>query len=130
VVPLSTPAIAILTGLRALYSADPARLIFPSPSTNKPLSDVALAKALRLAGGGEATVHGLRSSFRDWCAEKTNFPREVAEAALAHSNKDRVEAAYLRARYLEQRRRLMAAWADFVTDTAPGEVVSIGRPGA
>jgi integrase len=63
--------------------------------------------------GVEAVPHGFRSSFRDWCAEATNFPREVAEQALAHANPDRVEAAYFRSDLFEKRRVLMAEWATF-----------------
>ena len=62
----------------------------------------------------DATVHGFRSSFRDWAAEETSFPREVAEAALAHVVGDATERAYRRGDALEQRRRLMTAWAEFL----------------
>ena len=65
--------------------------------------------------GHELTVHGFRSSFRDWCAEQTEFPREVCEAALAHVNADKTEDAYLRSDLLEKRRELMAAWASYIT---------------
>ena len=61
----------------------------------------------------EVTVHGFRSTFRDWCAEQTNFPREAAELALAHSIGDSVERAYQRSDLLEKRRKLMEAWAQF-----------------
>ncbi len=64
-------------------------------------------------GRDGVTAHGFRSAFRDWCAEATGYPREVAEVALAHVNKDRVEAAYLRGDLLEKRRRLMDDWAKF-----------------
>ncbi len=65
-----------------------------------------------------ATVHGFRSSFRDWCGDKTNFPREVAEAALAHKVGDEVERAYRRSDALEKRRRLMQEWADYCSSSA------------
>jgi integrase len=61
-----------------------------------------------------ATVHGFRSAFRDWAAEQTNFPREVCEAALAHSKRDAVEAAYFRSDLFEKRRLLMNLWAEFL----------------
>jgi integrase len=61
--------------------------------------------------GYDITAHGFRSAFRDWAAERTTFPREVCEAALAHSNVDKVEAAYLRSDLFEQRRALMGQWA-------------------
>ncbi len=61
------------------------------------------------------TVHGFRSSFRDWCAEQTSYPREVAEAALAHTVKDKSEAAYQRGDMFEKRRKLMTSWATYCT---------------
>ena len=128
-VPLSAPALAILQEMAQL-GTDPARLVFPGQAKGKPLSDVALNKALATAGGGDFTVHGMRSTFRDWCAERaTGYPREVAEAALAHTNKDKVEAAYLRGDHFEQRRRLMDSWATHATTPAApaGRVVSIGK---
>ena len=72
----------------------------------------------------EATAHGFRSSFRDWSAERTNFPREVCELALAHSNKDKIEAAYQRSDLFEKRRELMDTWAAYVTNTS-AEVVAL-----
>jgi integrase len=116
-VPLSPAALVIL---RAAYPAGTtekpaAGLVFPGGKKGSPLSDVAVAKALRTAGVDNATVHGMRSTFRDWAAERTNYPREISEAALAHTNKDKVEAAYLRGDHFEKRRRLMEAWADFAT---------------
>jgi integrase len=84
-----------------------------------------LAKAVQIASGMGATVHGFRSTFRDWCAETTNYPRELAEAALAHALKDKTEAAYQRGDLLEKRRRLMADWAVFCgRKLAAGEVVT------
>ena len=62
----------------------------------------------------EATVHGLRSSFRDWCGDKTNFPREVCEAALAHVIENQTEAAYRRSDLFEKRRELMGKWGDYI----------------
>jgi integrase len=70
---------------------------------------------LRRVKRDDITGHGFRSSFRDWCAERTRFPRAVAEAALAHVVKDRTEAAYLRTEFFDQRRSLMNTWAAFVT---------------
>lgn len=115
-VPLSDAAIEILTGLEPL-KRKPDGLVFPGGRAGSPLSDVAVSKAL--AGAVEGfTVHGCRSSFRDWCGESTNFPREIAEAALAHTNKDKVEAAYARTDHLEKRRKLMEAWARHCTTPA------------
>lgn len=110
-VPLSEAALAILREMMALKRR-PDGLIFPGGKPGSPLSDVSLSKALAVAGGGDATVHGMRSTFRDWCAEATAYPREIAESALAHTNKDKVEAAYLRGDALDKRRLLMSAWGD------------------
>lgn len=71
------------------------------------------------------TVHGFRSTFRDWAAEQSSCPREVAEAALAHALKDKTEAAYQRGDLLEKRRELMVAWADHCASLRKGEVVDI-----
>ncbi len=72
-----------------------------------------------------ATVHGFRSSFRDWCGEETSFPREIAEAALAHKVGNEVERAYRRGDALEKRRKLMQAWADYCMASSGGKVVSL-----
>jgi integrase len=83
---------------------------------------------LRRMNRDDLTVHGFRSTFRDWASERTNFPREVAEMALAHAISDAVEAAYRRGDLFEKRRRLMAAWADYCAKPSQaGKVVSIGR---
>jgi len=107
-VPLSDTAMDVLREVAKLGTA-PNAFIFPGLKAGRPLSDVALAKAV----GSAATVHGFRSTFRDWCAEATNYPRELAEAALAHVLKDKTEAAYQRGDLLERRRQLMDAWAMF-----------------
>jgi integrase len=73
------------------------------------------------------TVHGFRSTFRDWTAERTAFPREIAEAALAHVLKDKTEAAYQRGDLLEKRRRLMVAWAGFCAAPASGDVIPLRK---
>jgi len=86
---------------------------------------------LRRMGRGELTVHGFRSSFRDWAAERTGFPAEVAEMALAHTVSDKVEAAYRRGDLFQKRRQLSEAWAKFcATGPAPGQVVPIHKPAA
>lgn len=121
-VPLSDAALTILTGVLPLKNADDG-YVFPGGKKGKPLSDVAVSKALR-AVADDVTVHGMRSTFRDWCAESTDYPREVAEAALAHTNKDKVEAAYLRGNHFEKRRRLMKDWATYATCLAPAGVAA------
>lgn len=112
VVPLSARAIAIVKEACALYPD--AELLFPSPTdAAKPLCDVAFTGLLRRQKVG-ATAHGFRSSFRDWASEETSFAGEVAEMALAHAIKSKVEAAYRRGVLLEKRRQLMESWAAFV----------------
>ncbi len=73
-----------------------------------------MTKVLRDLGFSKTTVHGFRSSFTDWAAEQTEFPKEVVDKALAHKLVDRVEAAYRRTDFFERRRRLMAAWGEFI----------------
>ena len=110
-VPLAPRAIEILHAARAL--ADDSGLVFPS-RRGKPLSDMTLSKLLKELGI-PAVPHGFRSSFRDWAAEETNHPREVAEAALAHRVKNKVEAAYARSTLFERRRRLMNDWSLYLS---------------
>lgn len=119
-VPLSAPAIALLKAIRnpqgateRLPDPDAAELVFPSAKLQRPLSDMTLSAVLRRMKV-EVTVHGFRSSFRDWCAEETDHPREVAEAALAHAVGDATERAYRRGDALEKRRRLMDDWAKYI----------------
>jgi integrase len=78
------------------------------------MSDMTLAAVLKRMGRHGITVHGFRSSFRDWAGETTNFPREVIEAALAHRLRNKAEAAYARGDLFHKRRTLMQAWADFL----------------
>jgi integrase len=78
------------------------------------MSDMTLAAVLRRMGRSDLTVHGFRSTFRDWAGEATGHPREVIEAALAHRLKDKAEAAYARGDLFEKRRRLMTDWADYL----------------
>ena len=110
-VPLSDAAMAILKTMLLFRAGQADELIFKGVGS-KPLSDMTLTKALRNAGVQTYTVHGFRSSFRDWAAEQTSFPGEWAKAALAHTLSNKVEAAYRRTKFLDQRRKLMNAWAD------------------
>lgn len=112
-VPLTGRMIAILDAVRR-DAAEQGAFVFQGAKAGKPLSVMALAMALRRAGAGEFTVHGFRSAFRDWCGDRTNFPRDLAEAALAHAIRDATEAAYRRGTALEKRRALMNAWSSFV----------------
>jgi integrase len=108
-IPLSAPAVALL---RKLAEAKVADFIFPG-RPGKPLSNGALLALLKRMKRTDLTAHGFRSTFRDWAAEQTNYPREVAEMALSHAISDKVEAAYRRGDLLDKRRRLMEAWATF-----------------
>jgi integrase len=108
-VPLSDRTVQIL---KAMQSRRVSKFIFPGSKSNQPLSVMALEMVLRRAKI-DATVHGFRSAFRDWSGERTSFPREVAEAALAHLVGDQTERAYRRGDALEKRRALMDSWAIF-----------------
>jgi integrase len=90
-----------------------ADFVFSGLRAGKPLSNMALLALLGRMGRGDVTAHGFRSTFRDWAAERTNFPREVAEASLAHAIENKVEAAYRRGDLFDKRRRLMDAWGEF-----------------
>jgi len=115
-VPLSGRSIEIVE--RAMEIAPDSPLLFPSPtSKQKPLSNMAFLATLRRMGKA-TTVHGFRSSFRDWAAEQTNYPREFAEMALAHTIESKVEAAYRRGDLLEQRRPMMIDWSNFCSPIA------------
>ena len=109
-VPLPEQALRVLE--QARFLVDRSGLIFPSP-TGRVLSNSTLSKLFRELNLG-CVPHGMRSSFRDYCAELSDAPREVCELALAHVNSDRVEAAYRRSDLFERRRELMQAWADYV----------------
>ncbi len=132
-VPLSALAVDLLQAQPRIVNEH--RLIFPSPK-GRPLTDVSLSKTLKSTTAklsktiksleGNVTVHGWRSTFRDWAAERTNTQNEVAEAALAHIVKGKVEAAYRRTKFLEKRRPLMEAWAEYLTGAA-ADVVDLNE---
>jgi integrase len=107
-VPLSPAAVALLRQMEMMRRGE---LVFPGQRRGMPLSNMSMLMVLRRLGRDDLTAHGFRSTFRDWAAECTNFPREVVEAALAHVVGDKVEAAYRRGDLFEKRRRLMNAWA-------------------
>lgn len=115
-VPLTDAALAVLEKADKLRTEGD--LVFPGRKRGKPLSSMAMLMLARRMGytdarGQTITVHGFRSTFRDWVADCTSFPREVAEMALAHAIEDDVEAAYRRGDLMEKRRALMNAWADY-----------------
>ncbi len=120
VVPLSMAALDILS---ALSEAQLSQYLFPGQKTGKPLSGMAMEMLLRRMKVENATVHGFRSSFRDWCGDETSFPREVAEAALAHKVGSEVERAYRRGKAIEKRRQLMQAWAMFAVNSPRDNVI-------
>ena len=119
-VPLSGRTLAILHDARR--RSDGTGLVFRSPR-GKPLSDMTLSKLIKELGIA-AVPHGFRSSFRDWAAERTNTPREVVEAALAHTVRNPTEAAYARSDLFERRRRLMDDWAAYLTGGAREHMVA------
>lgn len=123
-VPLSARCVEILQEAKELSEGD---YIFPGGKTGRPLSDMAMNMAKRRMDwkGSDCDVHGFRSSFRDWAAEKTKFPREVVEAALAHKVESKTEASYFRSDLFEKRRELMKAWAAYAISTPASKVVSI-----
>lgn len=110
-VPLSPEAVAVFQRARK-FEVGASDLVFPGQNVKKPLSDMTLLKILRDMDL-TVTVHGFRSAFRDWAAEQTNYAGEVAEAALAHTVSNKVEAAYRRTDFLDKRRLLMRDWAIF-----------------
>lgn len=130
-VPLSAAALKILHGMAKLRESDGgAAFVFPSRKRGVSLSNMALLAVLKRMQRTDLTAHGFRSTFRDWCAEQTNYPREVAEAALAHAVGDKVEAAYRRGDLFEKRRQLMEAWGRYCAtpiQQARGKVVSLHR---
>ncbi|MDA8232638.1 MAG: integrase arm-type DNA-binding domain-containing protein [Magnetospirillum sp.] len=109
-VPLSEAAVAVLETMQTIKEGD---YVFPGGRALKPLSNMAMLKLLGRMERDDLTAHGFRSTFRDWCAERTAYPAEVAEMALAHVVSDKVEAAYRRGDLFEKRARLMADWAEF-----------------
>ena len=120
-VPLSGRAVELLKQARGLSEGD--GLVFPGTIKGRPLSDMTLIKLVRELGY-PIDIHGFRTSFRTWAQERTTFPREVAEAALAHMAGDAVEQAYARSDLFEKRGKMMEAWAGFTAERR-GEVVRI-----
>jgi integrase len=120
-VPLSTRAITILEEMTQLIDIDKENnadsetnpFVFPGGKSGQPLSNMAFLMLLRRMKRDDLTAHGFRSTFRDWAAERTKFPSEVAEMALAHAVSSKVEQAYRRGDLFERRRRMIAAWSTF-----------------
>ena len=111
-VPISEAALVVLAEMRKLRTVDSGEaFVFPGAQPGRPLSIMAMTMVLRRMKRADLTVHGFRSTFRDWVGEATGTPREVAEAALAHNLADKTEAAYARGDLFTKRRRLMDDWA-------------------
>ena len=125
-VPLSDAAISVLKTVREIRQSD---YVFAGFKPGRPIGGDALRELIKKLAGADVTVHGLRSTFRDWAAEQTNVQREVAEVALAHAIPDAVEAAYRRGDLFDKRRKLMGAWAAYCAkvETDAGKVVALTR---
>ena len=124
-VPLSPRAIEILREMERLKTSD---YVFNGSKEGKPMSNMAMLTLLKKRMEYKITVHGFRSTFRDWVAEHTDFSSEVAELALAHAISNRVEAAYRRGNLLLKRRALMKRWEEFFTSPKKeGALVQIKR---
>ena len=122
-VPLAPRCVEILEQATRLTNGGPQ--VFPGRRPARPLSNMVFLMALRRMGRRDITTHGFRSSFRDWAEERTHFPRTVCKAALAHTVRDKTEAAYRRTDLVEKHRDLMHAWAEHAT-TTPARIVEIG----
>jgi len=114
-VPISSRALEILAVAAKIRTGE---YVFPGRNSKRPLSNMVFLMLLRRTGRGDVThpnltAHGFRSSFRDWAGDKTTFPREVAEIALAYAVGDKTERAYRREKARDKRRKLMDAWAAY-----------------
>jgi integrase len=124
VVPLSTRALSILRDMKKLRTSE---FVFVGFRDGKPMWGNTVLRVLKQMGHN-VTAHGFRSSFRDWCGDATNYPREIAEAALAHTVGDQTERAYRRLSALEKRRELMDAWANYCEPKAANIIAMRGKP--
>jgi integrase len=123
-VPLSLAAVAVLRDMDKVRTSD---FVFPGQRDGRPLWTDALRRLLERMGHGGLTSHGFRSTFRDWAAERTSVPGDVAEAALAHTVGNKVEAAYRRGDLFDKRRRLMDMWAEYCAEGPKGGVLEFRR---
>lgn len=121
-VPLTEPALAVL---RPLYDGRVSQYVFPGQKPHKPLSNMAMQLLLRRMKAEGFTVHGFRSSFRDWAGDETSFPREIAEGCLAHLVGNETERSYRRRDAIEKRRQLLSAWADHCTGQTGARVIEL-----
>jgi integrase len=125
-VPLTARALEILKSLHKLKLKHNPH-VFAGNAQGKPLSNMAMTMLLKRMGQTEITVHGFRSTFRDWASEQTSFPHEVCEMALAHTIGNKAEAAYRRGDLFEKRRKLMDAWAAFCEPQTSAKVVPLRK---
>jgi len=121
-IPLSKRALELLEHLPRL---DGSPFLFPGQKPGRPLSGMSIAMFMRRHGAGDVTAHGFRSTFRDWAAERTNYPREICEMSLAHVVAQGAEAAYWRADVLDKRRALMELWGQYLADDTGGTIIKI-----
>jgi integrase len=126
-VPLSSEAKEVLRLAREHQTDE---RLFPGYQAGSPLSDSVAIKTSRAAGAGDAATHGSRSTFKDWVSERTPFPGEVSEMALAYAIGDKTEAAYHRGELMEKRTALVKAWANFVSMPASANVMPLARQAA
>lgn len=125
-VPLSPEAMKIAKAMHKVTDGD---FVFPGGKAKKPLSTNALLALLKRMDRSDLTAHGFRSTFRDWAAEQTNYAREVAEMALAHTVSDKVEAAYRRGDLFAKRKRLMNEWARYCETVSGGaKILPLRKP--
>lgn len=125
-VPLTDAAVAILD---AVGAAGKEGYVFPGQKKDRPLSNMSMAMLMRRMKFTAYTVHGFRSAFRDWAGDRTSFPRELAEAALAHVVGDETERAYRRSDAIAKRRKLMEAWEKYLAQSQAGTVVPFAKRG-
>jgi integrase len=128
-IPLTSRALEILNSLYKLRSEHNDH-VFAGNAKAKPLSNMAMSMLLKRMGRNDVTVHGFRSTFRDWASEQTSFPHETCEHALAHRISDKAEAAYRRGDQFEKRRKLMESWAAFCQPTTSTKVVPLKKRNA
>jgi integrase len=118
-IPLAQRSQRILTEMQEIRTSD---FVFPGGKQERPLSPMAFLMLLRRLDRSDVTAHGFRSTFRDWAAERTDFPNEVVEMALAHTIGNKVEAAYRRGDLFDKRRQLAESWAAFCAGTVPSKL--------
>jgi integrase len=123
-IPLSTAALSLVASLPRIKGCD---FLFPGAKLTKPLCHIAMLELLRRMKCSHITAHGFRSTFRDWAAEQTNHQHEVTEMALAHTIRNKVEAAYRRGDLFEKRRPLMEDWAQYCASASTAEIVTLRR---